>query len=113
MGAGGREIIYGFRREEKPDLTDGLFAYCVGDFWEKWRPNERTLTFRDISVAPGAPGQIFKLPESDIRERLESIEEDTGGKFVYRESASLQQLSRPASPGRFSLKEVYRGKVHA
>jgi Protein of unknown function (DUF4007) len=112
LESGGREMIYAFRREEKPEITPGLFAYCVGDFWEKCRSMEQTLSFRDVSVAPGSPGQVFKLPEADVRQRLETIEEDSGGQFSYRESASLQQLSR-VKGGRRLLSSVYGEVVHA
>jgi hypothetical protein len=37
---------------------------------------------------------VFKLPEFDIRERLESIERDSGGAFLYQESAAFQQVAR-------------------
>jgi hypothetical protein len=96
--SGKRESIYAFRREEKPEITRELFVYCIDDFWKKRRGNEMTLSFRDISVSEGSPGQIFKLPESDIRERLENIETDSGGTFTYRESFSLQQLARSQVP---------------
>jgi len=64
------------------------------DFWSKQYPNERSLTFRDIAVVSGSPGQIFKLPESDIRDRLEHIAEDSNGMYQYRESAAMQQIIR-------------------
>lgn len=92
--SGKREPIYAFRRQPKPDVTPGLFAYCVNDFWERRRQAERTLSFRDLSVALGSPGQIFKLPEADIRERLDHLEFDSGGVFCYRDSASIQQVVR-------------------
>ena len=57
------EAVYAFRREPKPDVTPEVFAYCLDDFWATQRPNEETLTFRDVSVAHGSPGQVFKLPE--------------------------------------------------
>jgi hypothetical protein len=97
-GSGKREVIYAFRREEKAEITRELFIYCIDDFWKKRRRNEMTLSFRDISTSEGSPGQIFKLPESDIRERLENIEKDSGGTFTYRESFSLQQLARTRVP---------------
>ena len=69
----------------KQEHTEGteLFAYCVNDFWEKRRPKERTLPFREISVGHGSPGQIFKLPKASVRDRLESIRKDSGGTFEF------------------------------
>jgi hypothetical protein len=89
-----RESIYAFRVEDKPEITAELFAYCVNDFWEKGHPNEQTLPFREISVGHGSPGQIFKLPEAAVRDRLESILKDSGGTFEFQESMAIQQLVR-------------------
>src|SRR5262249_12743824 len=91
---GKREPIYAFRREEKPGVTPELFAYCLDEFWRRRRPSEKTLTFRDVAFGHGSPGQIFKLTEWDVRQRLEAIETESGGAFRYRESAALQQLFR-------------------
>lgn len=91
---GRREPIYVFRRDDKPEITPALFAYCLDDYWRRRRPHERTLNFRDVTVAHGSPGMIFKLPEWDIRQRLETIESDTQGAFRYRDSAALPQLFR-------------------
>lgn len=105
---GKRESIYAFRRDEKPEITDELFTYCLLDFWKKRYPNEKSLMFRDISVAAGSPGQIFKLPESDIRERLERLNADTRGPLRYQESASLQQVTRRDIANRDFLAGIYQ-----
>lgn len=104
---GKRETIYAFRREEKSNITSELFLYCLNDFWNKYRATERTLTFRDISVTHGSPGQIFKLPEPSIRERLKSLETDSKGTFIYRESVSAQQVIRDNFEHKDFLAEVY------
>ena len=104
---GKRESVYAFRREEKPDITHELFMYCLNDFWNKRLPNEKTLSFRDIAVGQGSPGQIFKIPEWGLRGRLETIEKDSKGAFGYQESASLQQLTRLDTSGRDFLSEIY------
>lgn len=103
------ESIYAFRMEEKPDISPELFIYCLDDFWNKRHAQEKTLSFRDIAVGLDSPGQIFKLPEHDIRERLESIDKDSAGKLVYQESAAFQQVKRaePSSPLQL-LKKVYK-----
>jgi len=111
--AGRREPIYAFRREQKPDITPELFVYCLDDFWRERRRTEQTLTFRDLSVAHGSPGQVFKLPESDLRERLERLETDSDGSFCYRESAATQQVVRTGETDKDFLSAIYLSAVGA
>lgn len=92
-----REAIYAFRREPKPDITSELFTYCLADFWLSRGKHELTLTFRDVSVAEGSPGQIFKLPETDVRQRLEAPEGQSRF-FRYQESAALQRVEKRSEP---------------
>lgn len=92
--SGRREAIFAFRREEKPEITSALFAYCLNDFWQKRRKRERTLSFKDAAFGHGSPGQVLRLPEWDVRQRLETISSDTGGYFCYVESAARPLVSR-------------------
>lgn len=95
IDSGGRhETAYAFRREVKPDITPELFVYCLYDYWKNREFNEATLSFRDVSVENGSIGQIFKLPEWEVRERLDSLKDDSAGLFEYRETASQQQVIR-------------------
>jgi len=110
-GSGRREAIYAFRRDEKPEITPEMFAYCLDDFWGRRRPSEKTLTFRDVAFGHGGPGQIFKLPEWDVRHRLEAISANTDGYFRYTESAAQQQVSRDSNRSRPSLAAVYDAEV--
>jgi len=93
-GSGKREPIYAFRVEDKPDITPELFAYAIDDFWKQRRGTEKTLTFKDVTFGHGSPGQVFKLPEWSVRQRLELISSDSSGPFRYSESATQQQISR-------------------
>lgn len=88
------EPIYAFRVEEKPEISQQLFIYCINDYWNKYHPNEKTLLLHNISSGKCSPGQVFKLPENAVRERLDSIEKDSGGLFIYKESSALQQIIR-------------------
>lgn len=97
--SGRRESIYAFRTEEKPEISAQLFEFCLADYWDKRHPNEETLSFRDVAVGVCSPGQIFKLPEASIRDRLEDIERSSNGAFVFRESAALPQVHRAFSVG--------------
>lgn len=109
-GTGKRETVYAFRRESKLEITSELFIFCLHDFWIKRHPHEKTLTFREVSVGHGSPGQIFKLPEKDIRERLETLETDSCGAFRYIESASQQQITRQDSLNVDLLATVYKSE---
>jgi hypothetical protein len=91
--SGKREPIYAFRRDDKPDITAEVFLYCLNDFWVKRHKNESTIPLREVAHGYGSPGQIFKLPEEDVRTRIEALAQ-TDVFFSYNESASLQQLRK-------------------
>jgi len=48
----------------------------------------------EIANSAGSPGQVFKLPEDDLRTRLSQIEEQTDGVITYTESAMFEQVRR-------------------
>ncbi len=88
---GGRgECIYAFRREPKPEITPDLFLYCLNDFWSARHRGEKTLSIREAAHGHSSPGQVFKLPEEDITERLDGLARQTDGAFAYSPSADLQ-----------------------
>ena len=72
-------------------------------FWEIYHPQEQTLSFREVASGRGSPGQIFKLPEQEIRTRLEGIEEVTDGAISFRESVNLRQIQKPKNIAREKL----------
>jgi len=109
---GRREPIYAFRREEKPEITPGLFLFCLNDFWSKRHGTEKTLSLRHVAYSEGSPGQVFKLPEEEIRSRLESLKEVTNGDYTYAESANLQQLNRKGERNFAQLlQEIYTSEA--
>lgn len=85
------ETIYTFRKDSKPDITSDLFIYCLVDYWQRNKPNEE-LTFREIFTFPNCIGQTFKLLETDLRERLYSLEGDSNGIMEYQETTSFQKV---------------------
>lgn len=110
--AGRREAIYAFRRDEKPEITPELFIYCLHDFWTKRHKTESTLPFRDVAHGHGSPGQIFKLPEEDVRIRLEHLAKQSGGLFTFTESANLQQIRRHGERRNTEiLKDIYSAEL--
>ena len=113
--SGKRETIYGFRREEKPDITPELFVYCLNAFWEKRHAAESTLTLREVAYGHGSPGQTFKLPEEDIRIRVDALARQTNGLFKYNETASQQQIQKTGDQDSVELlKQIYSAvAIHA
>ncbi len=109
-GEGRAEPIYAFRREEKPDITPELFVYALNDFWNKRHEKSTTsLPLREVAHGHGSPGQVFKLPEEDIRARVEALARQTENFFSYAESANLQTVRRLGQRKNSELlNEIYR-----
>lgn len=106
-GVGKREAIYSFRREEKPEISAELFAYCLDDFWRE--SHESTLPLREVAHGHGSPGQVFKLPEDDVRARLDLLSRQPDGFFAYTESAQFQQVRRRKDSNKATLlKAIYK-----
>lgn len=108
---GKREPIYAFRWEEKPEITPELFDYCLADYWQMHFPNEQEISFRDVAFSPGSPGQIFKIPEWDIRRRLDDYAKDTTAAFTYVESAALPRIRKNGDFTDDLLKQIYKPKT--
>lgn len=101
------EMVYAFRREPKPDVTDMLFEYCVRDFWDRSAPGEATMPMRAVATAAGSPGQVFKLTEDDVRQRLESVSRRAGATLRYQPSAVQGMVLREGDAP--TLADVYGG----
>ena len=97
------EPVYSFNFDDKPDVTDSLFAYCISDYWDNSHHTGETLDFRSISTAEGSPGQIFKLPELAIRFKLEQLHQASMGTFEFLESSTIQQIVRKKEADSISL----------
>lgn len=108
---GKREPVYAFRWEEKPEITPELFNYCLDEYWRTYFPNEQEINFRDVAFSPGSPGQIFKIPEWDIRRRLDDFSKDANAAFAYVESAALPRIRRNFDFGEDFLKPIYKSKA--
>jgi len=108
--AGKAEPVYIFNRDEKPEIGDALFAWCLDEFWNK-RGNEATMTLGYLASGHGSPGQIFKLPEDDIRSRLERIERTSDGRFKFNESDLTPKVERDTTVP-ISWENIYAAACH-
>jgi hypothetical protein len=88
------EPKYAFRREDKPEISSSLFVYALNDFWNKRHESDGTLPFREVAHGFCSPGQVFKLPEENVRTRLETIEKQMKGSFSYTSSANSETVTR-------------------
>lgn len=107
INPGKTEQRYAFRREEKPEIGPGLFAFCLWEFWQNHHAGEQTIPLHLIANGHGSPGQIFKIPEQDIRNRLFGIEEKTQGFFRFEESATIPRLVLDSTRPDPSINDIY------
>jgi hypothetical protein len=112
-GDSGRwETVYAFRREPKPEITPEVFELCLADFWARFRPNEDTLTLREIALGTCSPGQVFKLAEDEVRARLEIYASSRSAKpFVYQPSVVQALLSKSGRAPAATLDAIYRREL--
>ena len=111
-GSGSKDGRYVFRHEEKPEITAGLFAWTINDLMNRHGVDCTVLSFREIAAGHGGPGTVFKIPESDIRERMATIEADTNGYLRQEESVNLHQVRRKkVIPSVEYLKRAYEERA--
>jgi hypothetical protein len=108
LNPGRLEAKYAFRSEEKPEIGHALFAFCLEEFWKnRFGSNEQSIPFHSIVSGHGSPGQVFKIPEADVRTRLFAIEKQTDGFFTFEESAAIPRVVRHEAKGAPSLAHIY------
>ena len=88
------ESIHAFRRGRKPEINDAFFCYALCDYWSMAAPYEETLSFREVATRPSSPGQVLKIEDQEIRERLERIADSSGEVFSYLDSSLTQSIHR-------------------
>lgn len=89
----GRKDGFRFIRGAKNSLGDGVFLYALTQFWNNYS-KAKTISFETLAHEPGSPGRVFLLDENDLADRLSNIEENSGGKFRWSETAGLKQVIR-------------------
>lgn len=87
---------YEFVRGPKPSLHDAIFAYALGDYWDR-SGGSTTLTTEQICYAPGSPGRVFKLDEDSVVTRLMRLDDLTDGAWQWVDTAGLRQIQRTAA----------------
>lgn len=90
----GKRDGFRFVRGPKSTLGDGVFIYALLDFWSRYSKKAATLSFEAIAHEPGGPGRVFLFDENDIADRLAGLDDATGGKLRWSETAGLKQVVR-------------------
>ena len=112
VDGGRRETILAFRREPKPEIVPALFDYCLADFWATFHDGEETMTLREVALGICSPGQVFKLPEDDVRSRLETYAiSGSKGSFLYHPSAVQGLVSRKKGAKRIAIADIYEADL--
>lgn len=105
---GRREQVYGIDLGPKRTISQALFRYTLMSWWERRSASEETVPFQDVVNGAGSPGRIFRMPESEVRERLEKLTL-VKSEFDLRQSLNQQQVQRirPFPPERERLAAIY------
>jgi len=82
-----------FRRGAKRSLHDGIFGYALLDYWQRLEVSGSVMAFDRVAHDYGSPGRVFKIDESNISERLMSLEQITNGQIQWTEQAGLRQVT--------------------
>ena len=82
-----------FRRGAKRSLHDGIFGYALLDYWQHLEVSGSVMAFDRVAHDYGSPGRVFKIDESNISERLMSLEQITNGQIQWTEQAGLRQVT--------------------
>ena len=108
---------YEFRRSPQPSLPDWVLLFAISEFWPQ-NSDAETISLESITFDPGSPGQVFKLDEQSLGERLFGIAEKSGGAYQWSDTAGMSQLMRTDkvfdSHRIFSMqREIQTGRVAA
>lgn len=82
-----------FVRGPKPGLPAGVFAYALGQYWDR-QGGASVLTAEQICFDEGSPGRVFKLDEDSVITRLMGLGDLTGGAWQWTDTAGLRQVHR-------------------
>ena len=87
-----QDNVYRFNTGAKPTLPDAVFAYALLHYLDRIAQHRRTVAVDECVYGEGSPGQVFRMDENSVVERLEKLAELTDGRIRLQESAGLNQL---------------------
>lgn len=102
-----REPLLRIRRGPKPEISDGLFEYCLLDFWRTHHGNEATLGLREVHASEFSVGLTLGLPEQELWERLERLAAANPERYRLERSAFSPAIAALGALPEASLDGVY------
>lgn len=105
---GRREPVYAFDFGPKRSISQPLFRYCLMAWWDARAVGEETMPLHEAVTGAGSPGRIFRMPEEEVRSRLELLQR-TSGDFELVSSLNQQQVTRIKAfpPKKHRLAAIY------
>ena len=94
LAEGRNEQVYAFDREAKTSLDQATFEYCLHDWWNNELEHEETITLNEAAFARLSPGRVFRLPETEVRERVASLSREKNPNFELLESLNQMMIRR-------------------
>ena len=95
-----------FRRGAKRSLPDGVFAFALLDYWQRFEHAGSVMGFDRVAHDYGSPGRVFKLDENAVADRLMALEQLSKGQIQWTEQAGIRQVTRTG----VALHDIKRAK---
>lgn len=83
-----------FNRGGKVGLSDGVFAFCLLEFWNRYSEGTTTLSFEAVCHEPFSPGRAFFLSAQDLMQYIARLEGVTSGAVRWVESSGSRHIAR-------------------
>ena len=90
----GEGNAFKFNRGGKVGLTEGVFAFCLLEFWNQYSEGSTTLSFEAVCHEPFSPGRVFFLSSQDLMQYIAQLESVTSGAVRWVESSGSRHIAR-------------------
>lgn len=90
----GEGNAFKFNRGGKVGLSDGVFAFCLLEFWNTYSEGATTLSFEAVCHEPFSPGRAFFLSAQDLMKYISRLEVVTSGAVRWVESSGSRHIAR-------------------
>ncbi len=93
-GESGRDPLFLIDVRRKNSISNGLFRFCLHDWWNRFVTHEETVLFSDVAFGRCSPGRVFRMPEAEIRDRIVLLSQEKPYEFAVLEGANQRMIRR-------------------